>query len=73
LGEVVKLGMYQKQFRASVEECIRQCPDDEMKIGEKIERKEEEEKILRIVKGREQENRRRENRRVILLFKFDFM
>ena len=68
--------MYQKQFRASVEECIRQCPDDEMKIGEKIERKEEEEekeKILRILKGIEQENRRRENRRVILLFKFDFM
>ena len=68
--------MYQKQFRASVEECIRQCPDDEMKIGEKIERKEEEEekeKILRIVKGIEQENRRREIRRVILLFKFDFM
>ena len=60
MGEVVKLGMYQKQFRASVEECIRQCPDDEMKIGEKIERKEEEEKgkILRIVKGIAQENRR---------------
>jgi hypothetical protein len=34
LGECVRLGIYQNQFRVSVEECVRQCPDYEMKIGE---------------------------------------
>jgi hypothetical protein len=35
LGECVRLGIYQNLFRVSVEECVRQCPDYEMKIGEK--------------------------------------